>query len=57
MGRDDWPDSDAWEQGFHQESEDECFGECNWCGGALVVSDDWGLVCDSCGRDEQGGHV
>ena len=24
MGKDDWPDSDAWEIGFHQEPEDEC---------------------------------
>ena len=58
MGSDDWPDSDAWEIGFNQEPEDECLGECNWCGGSLVMSEDWGRpVCDSCGRDENGRHL
>ena len=56
MGRDDWPDSDAWEIGFHQEPEDECFGDCNWCGGSLVRVDS-DLVCDACGRDEDGRHL
>ena len=55
LGRDDWPDSDAWEIGFHQEPEDECHDEdCGWCGGALVDSE-WGLICDSCGRRHEGG--